>query len=154
MHDHCQVGRTLDRGDAKLARDFRQTRQRLGHAVLYLLLREVGISTDFKGQRESHKAIGVGLRKHIQQVFDTADLFFKRGRNCFGDYRRVCARKLRVDHDGRWHDLGVFRDRQLEHRDKARQHDQKREHTGENGTIDKKAGNVHGNSLYPMSSSC
>ena len=57
VHHHDEVGRALDRGDARLAHFLRQPGQRLGHPVLHLDLRQVHVGADAEGDRGGEHAV-------------------------------------------------------------------------------------------------
>ena len=102
------------------ARDVGQARQRLVDPVLHQLLRQIGIGAELEGDGERQRAVGRGLREHVEHVLGAVDLLLQRRRHGLGDHLRIGAGKLRRDHDGRRHDFGIFRDRQLGHRRSGR----------------------------------
>jgi len=63
MHNHQQIRRGFFRGYAEALDFLRQSRQRLRHTVLHLHLGFVEVGTQSEGDRQSHHAVGGGLRK-------------------------------------------------------------------------------------------
>src|SRR5919198_658074 len=90
----------------------RQARLGLRHAVLHLLLREVGIGAELERHRERHTAVGGRLARHIEHALDAIDLLLKWRRHGLGDYFRARAGIVGSDHDGGRHHLRVLGDRQ------------------------------------------
>jgi hypothetical protein len=108
VDDHGQIGRTLDRGDADLARHVGQARLGLVHPVLHELLSEIRIGPKFESDRQREDAVAGGLGKHVEHVLRPVDLFLQRRRHRFRDDLGICAGKLRRDDHRRRHDLGIF----------------------------------------------
>ena len=144
VHDHGQVGRTLDRGDAQAAHFLGQARLGLGDAVLHQLLRLVGVGAQREGHGQRHHAVGRGLAAHIEHAFHAVDGFLQRRGHGFGNHLGIGARVLGANHHRGWSDLGVFRDRQRSHGDQASEKDEHRQHTREDRAVDEKSGKVHG----------
>ena len=97
------------------------------HAVLHELLVEIRIGAELEGDGEREDAVARGLREHVEHVLRAVDLLLERRGDRLGDDLRIRAGKLRGDDDGRRHDLGIFRDGQLEDRDQAGEEDQERD---------------------------
>ena len=92
VHDHRQVGRALDRGDAEPAHFLGQARLGLRDAVLHQLLRLVGVGAELEGDGQRHQAVGGRLAAHVEHVLDAVDLLLERRRHRLGDHLRVGAR--------------------------------------------------------------
>ncbi|MNK32788.1 hypothetical protein D3C87_512560 [compost metagenome] len=141
-----QRGRTLGRGHAQALHVWRQARQRLRHAVLHELLRLVRVDAQLEVHGQRQVAVAVGLRLHVQHVFDAVDGFLQRRGDGFGDDLGVGARILRAHHH-RWrHHFRVFGDGELEHGQQARQQHQDGKHAGEDGPVDEEFRDIHGRS--------
>ena len=137
MHHHGEVGRAFNGCNTELADDVRQTRQRLVDAVLYELLRLVGVGADLEADGKRHLPVGSSLREHIQHVFDAVDLLFEWCSDSSSDHFRVGAGIGGV-HDDRWrHHVRIFRNRQFPDGECAADKDQQRKYAGENRTVDK-----------------
>ncbi len=144
MHQHGEVGRRFGRGHAQIARDVRQARQRLVHAVLHELLRKVRIGAELEGDGQRQRAVRRRLRRHVEHALDAADLLLERRRHRVRDGVGIGAGEHRGHDDRGRHDLGIFRDRQLCERDQAGQEDDDRDHAGEDRPVDEEFGQVHG----------
>ena len=123
VHDHHQVGRALDGGDAEAAHLLRQARFGLADAVLDELLRLVGIGAELEGHGQRHQAVGGRLAAHIEHVLDAVDRFLQRCRYGFGDDLRVGAGIVGAHDERGRHDVRIFRNRQDRHRDQAAEED-------------------------------
>ena len=144
MHDHGQVGRALDGGDAEAPDLLRQPRLGLRHAVLHQLLRLVGVGAEPERHGQRHHAVGRRLAAHVEHAFDAVDRFLDRRRHRLGDHLGVGARIGRAHHH-RWrHDFRIFRDRQRRQRDQSGHEDQDRQHAREDRPVDEEFGQVHG----------
>ncbi|MNJ63258.1 hypothetical protein D3C77_591480 [compost metagenome] len=146
MYHERQGGRALGRGHAQALHVRRQARQRLRHAVLHQLLRLVRVHAQLEVDRQRQVAVAIGLRLHVQHVFDAVDGFFQRRRNGLGDDLGVGARILRAHHHRRRHHFRVFGDGQLEHGQQARQQHQDGQHAGEDRPVDEEFRDIHGRS--------
>ena len=142
MHDHGQVGRAFLGGHAEPLHFLGQLGQRLRHAILHVDLGgvEIGAERERHGQRQ--RAVAGGLRRGVQHAFDAVDLFLQRRGNGFGDDLGVGAGIGGAHHHGGRHHFGVFADRQLEHRQRAGDHEQQRQHRGHDRPVDKELGYV------------
>jgi hypothetical protein len=98
VHDHGQVGRALDRGDAQAAHFLGQARLGLGDAVLHQLLGLVGVGAQREGHGQRHHAVGRGLAAHVEHAFHAVDGFLQRRGHGFGDHLGVGARVLGAHH--------------------------------------------------------
>ncbi len=143
IDDHDEVGRAFDGGDAECAHFRGQARFGLRHAVLHQLLRLVRVGAQLERDGQRQHAVRCRLAAHIEHVLDAVDLFFKRRGDGFGDNGRVRTGIGGADDDGWRHDFRIFGNRQGAHAEKARDHDQDRQHAGEDRPVDKKSGNIH-----------
>ena len=76
----CRMsGVRLRRGDAGLLHHVGQQRQGQVDAVLHQHLGEVQIDPGLEGDRQVVGAVVVGLRHHVQHVFDAVDLLLNGG---------------------------------------------------------------------------
>ncbi len=144
MHDHHQVGRTLDCRDAKRTHLGRQPWLCLRNTVLHELLRLVRIGAKPEGDGERQHTVGGRLARHVEHVFDAVDLLFERCGNRLGDDGRIGAGIGGADHDRRWHHFGIFRDRQGAQADQAGDQDQDRQNACKDGSVDEETGDIHG----------
>ena len=85
VHDHQQVGRRLERGDAEPAHVLGQPRLGDGDAVLHQHLRLVEVGAEPEGDGQRHLAVGRALRGHVEHVLDAVDLLLDRRRDGVGD---------------------------------------------------------------------
>ena len=111
MHDHQQVGRRLESGDAEAPDILGEARHGDRHAVLHEDLCRVEVGAEPEGDRQRHLAVGRGLRRHVEHVFDAVDLLLDRRRDGVGDDLRRRARVRGLYDDRRRHDVGILRDR-------------------------------------------
>ena len=115
-------------------------RHRLVHPILHIHLckRGIGVEREVNCERVV-TGRGTG-RRHVNHVVGAVHLLFDRCADVLCDKRAVCAwivgRHLNLD--GR--DLGILRDRQLDHRDQAGDGDDQRNHRREDGAVDEKVG--------------
>jgi hypothetical protein len=140
VHDHGEVGRALDRGDAEGAHLLGQPRLGLRDPVLHQLLGLVGVGAQPEGDGQRHGAVGGRLAAHVEHVLDPVDRLLDGGGDGLGDHLGIGARILGADHDGGRHHLRIFRDRQGAQRQQAGDEDERRQHAREDGAVDEESG--------------
>ena len=142
-HDHGQVRRLLLSHQADLPYHVRQSRLSLRHPVLGLYLRNIQIGAELEGHRDGKGAVrrrgGVG----VNRVFNTVDLLFQRRDDSLGNGFGRRAGILAADHYRGRNDLGILADRQIRHREQARNRDQNREDSRKDRPFDEERGNIH-----------
>ena len=139
VHDHRDVRGALLGDDTESAHFLGQSRQRLGHAVLHLHLREVDVRADLEGDGEIERAVGRGGRCHVEHPLDAVDRVLERRAHRLCEHRRIRARIYRANRDGRRRDFGILADRQLRDSDQATGKNDQRQHDREDRAVDKKA---------------
>jgi len=110
-HEHQWKRQLFLHRNAKSFHFFRHTGLRFGHAVLRQHIGHVEIGSDFKRNRQSHRAV-IGIdRFHVQHVLDTVYFLFDRCRNGLLNNLGVCAGVGCGDGNFRRRDLRVLRNR-------------------------------------------
>jgi hypothetical protein len=144
VDDHQQIRRRLLRDDSEAAHLLRKFGERLRDAVLHLDLCIIEVGAERERDGERHHAVARGLREHVERMLDAVDGLLERRRDGFRNRLRIRAWIDRANHDGRWHDLGIFADRKLRQRNRADEEDQDRKHAGKDRALDKEVGDIHG----------
>ena len=140
-HDLQDRGRLLLHDHALRLDGHGQRGQRRAHLVLHQHLREIEVGADGEGHGERVGA-GIGaVRLHVDHAFDAVDLQLDGQRHVVDDGLGAGARVGRRHLDGRRHDVGILGDRQGDQRDGAQDHDDDRQHIGQDRPIDEKLGN-------------
>ncbi len=143
VHDHHQVGRALDGGDAEAPHLRRQARLGLRDTVLHQLLRLVRVGAELESHSQRHQAVRRRLARHVKHVLDAIDRSSSGvatvSAMTVGLAPGYCARTT----IGRRHDFGIFRDRQRPEADQAGDHDEDRKNAGKHRAVDEESGNVH-----------
>src|SRR5262245_17720395 len=143
VHDHHQIGRALGDGHTDVAHLGRQPRLGDAEPVLHLHLRDVEVGAEVEGDRDGEAPVGGGVRGHIEHVLDAVDLLLDR-RHHGGGYRvRGRVRYLASDVDDRRRDLGILRDRQAHEGDRTQDHEDDRDHRGEDRPVDEEVRETH-----------
>ena len=143
VHDHHQIGRGLLHGDADIADVGRQARLRDGDAVLHLHLGDVEIGAEIESDLDRKPPVRRRVRRHVEHVLDAVDLLLHRRDHRGGDDFGAGAGILSGDVDDRRRDLGILRDRQARERHAAEDHEDDRDHGGENRPIDEEVRDAH-----------
>jgi hypothetical protein len=103
----------------------------------------VEVSAQLERNGQLRLAVARGLRRHIEHVLDAVDLLFDWRGHRVGDDVWGGARIIGGDYHRRRHHLWILRHRQGEVGNGARDHDDDRQHGGEDRSIDEKAGQGH-----------
>ena len=139
-HDLEDRGRFLVGLHALLLHALGQRGERARHAVLDQDLRLVAVGADLEGDGERVLPVAGRERGHVDHALDAVDALLDRQRDLARDCRRAGAGIARGHHHRRRGDVGILRDRQAEQRDDAEDHDQQRDHVGEDRPIDEELG--------------
>jgi hypothetical protein len=86
-------------------------------------LGEIQVDSRLECHGQRVRAVVVGLRYHVEHVFDAVDLLLERRSHGFGDDPGIGARVIALHHDAGRRDLGILGDRQVDNGDGARQGD-------------------------------
>ena len=143
MRHHREVGRSFRGRHPETTHFLRQLRQRDRHAVLHEHLRNVEIGSELEGNGQAHHAVAGRSARHVKHVLDAVDFLLDGRGDGFGEHLRVRARIHGAHDDGRWRDFGILRDRQLERRNSANQHDDDGKDRRENRTPNEEVRKVH-----------
>ncbi len=144
VHRQQDVGRALHHRDADLLHLLRQPRQRGRDPVLHLHLGDIEIGADVEGDRDGEAAVGGGVRGDVEHPLGAVDLLLDRRRHRVGHRLGAGAGKLAGDVDHRRGDLGILRDRQAREGDAAEDHEDERDHGGEDRAVDEEMRDAHG----------
>ena len=150
VHDHQQIRRGFFRGYTEALDFLRQSRQRLRYTVLHLHLRFVEVRAQSEGNRQSHHAVGCGLRKHVEHAFDAIDLLFEGRGHGVRDDSGICARVACAYDDGGRYDFRILAQGKAEIGERADDKNDNGNYRGKDGTFDEEIRNVHdGPGLFP-----
>jgi hypothetical protein len=139
--DDEQVVRVGLADDEALLLDLlRQAADRLLDLVLDLDLRDVGIGALGEGHGDRHRPARARRGAEIEQAVDPGQRLLDDLRDAVLDRLRVGTREGRAHRDLRRGDVRVLRDRQTEDRAHAAEHDDDRDHPGEDRAIDEDSG--------------
>ncbi len=117
----------------------RQPRQGLLHAILHLDLGNVGVGALGERHRDVRTAARIGARAEVEQAVDAGELLLQDLGDAVFDRFGGGAGIARADVDLGRRDIRVLFDRQLGQRADAEQHDDDRQHPGEDRPIDEDA---------------